>query len=102
MLLRYDDEKNIRKHQPYVIYINLQQKILIIYLKNPRQRDQSIQQMKTRYQMNTITNFEDYDEQILDLFTITKKLVVFQPIEKDLFDKINFHQMCTELFSNVF
>jgi len=101
-LLRYDDEKNIRKHQPYVIYINFQQKILIIYLKNPRQRDRLIQQMKNRYQMTMITNFEDYDEQTRDLFTTTKKLIVFQPIEKDLFDKINFHHMCTELFSNVF
>jgi hypothetical protein len=102
MLLRYDDENNIRKHQPYVIYINFQQKILIIYLKNPRQRDQFIQHMKNHYQMNVVTNFEEYDQQTRELFTVTKKLVVFQPIDKDSFDQINFHQMCNELFSYVF
>ena len=51
MLLRYDDENNLRKHQPFVIYVNFQQKILIIYLKNPRQRNQLIEYMKDRYQM---------------------------------------------------
>jgi len=102
MLLRYNDENNLRKHQSYVIYINFDQKILIFYLKNPRQRDQLIKHMKNHYQINQITNFEDYDEQTRDLFTITKKLIVFQPIDKDSFDKINFQDMCTELFSNVF
>jgi hypothetical protein len=58
--------------------------------------------MKNHYKMNIITNFESYDEQTRELFTITKKLAVFQPIEKDSFVKINFQQMCDELFSNVF
>ncbi len=102
MLLRYDDENNTRKHQPYVIYVNFHQEILIIYLKNPRQRIQLIEHMKNYYKMNIITNFESYDEQTRELFTITKKLAVFQPIEKDSFVKINFQQMCDELFSNVF
>jgi hypothetical protein len=102
MLLRYNDENNLRKHQPYIIYINFHQKILIIYLKNPRQRDQLIKHMKNNYQMKQITNFEDYDQQTRDLFTITKKLIIFQPIEKNSFDKINFPHITTELFSTVF
>jgi hypothetical protein len=102
MLLRYNDENNLRKHQPYVVYINFDQKILITYLKNPRQRNQLIDHMRDRYQMNTITNFEEYDQQTRDLFTTTKKLIIFQPIENNSFDKINFQHLTNELFSTVF
>lgn len=102
MLLRYQDENNLRKHQPYIIYVNFHQKILIIYMKNPRQREEFIKHMDANYQMNLITNFNNYDKQTYDLFTITKKLLVFQPIEKDQFDKIDFHNMCSQLFSTVF
>ncbi|UJR38154.1 hypothetical protein I4U23_030831 [Adineta vaga] len=102
MLLRYNDETNQRKHQPYVIYVNFQQKILIMYLKYPRQRDQLIEYMQNHYKMNAMTNFDQYDQQTRDLFTITKKLVVFQPIDKDFFDQMNFDQISTELFSHVF
>lgn len=102
MLLRYDDEKNLRKHQPFVIYVNYQQKILIVYLKNPRQRERLIEHMKDRYEMNAMTNFEDYDEQTRELFTGTKKLVVFHPINENSFDQMDFSRICPQLFSHVF
>ena len=102
MLLRYKDTTNSRQHQPYIIYINFHQKNLIIYLKYPRQRNQLIEYMKTHYKMNSVTNFDNYDQKTRELFTVTKKLVVFQPINKDLFDKMNFHRICDELFSHAF
>lgn len=102
MLLRYDDEKQMRKHQPFVIYVNYQQKISIIYLKNPRQRERLIEQMKNRYQMNAMTNFDDYDQQTRELFTVTKKLVVFHPEDEQSFDQMDFSRISSELFSDVF
>lgn len=102
MLLRYDDEKNLRKHQPFVIYVNFQQKILIIYLKNPRQREQLIEQMKNHYEMNVLSNFDENDQATRELFSTTKKLLVFQPINVESFDRMDFSQICTELFSHVF
>ncbi|CAF3794803.1 unnamed protein product [Rotaria magnacalcarata] len=98
MLLRYDDENNTRKHQPYVIYINFQQRLMIVYLKNPRQRSQLIEKMRNQSEMTMIENFENYDQQTQDLFTTTKKLIVFKPIDKNRFDRMNFQQMCDELF----
>lgn len=102
MLLRYNDENNTRKHQPFVVYVNFQQELLIIYLKNPRQRNQLIEKMKNHYDMNSLGNFENYDEQTRDLFSTTKKLVVFEPIDREKFHKMNFQQICDELFSTVF
>ncbi len=102
MLLRYNDENNLRKHQPFLIYINFHQKLLIIYLKNPRQRDQLIDYMEKHHQMNVITNFDEYDQQTHDLFTITKKLIIFQPNETNSFEKINFQHLTDQIFSTVF
>lgn len=99
MLLRYNDENNLRRHQSFVIYINSAQKILIFYLKNPRQREKIIEHMKTKYRMKHIDNFDEYDQQTRDLFTTTKKLLVFQPNEINFFEKTDFDQLTTKLFS---
>ena len=98
MLLRYDDERN----QPYVIYVDYQQRILIVHLKNPRQRERLIEQMKNRYQMNSMNDFHGYDEATRELFTVTKKLVVFKAMNEESFDRMDFSQMSSELVSHVF
>ena len=102
MLLRYDDETNTRTHQPCVVYVNFAQQQLIIYLKNPRLRDSLIEWTRTRSQMKLLENFEHHDDQTRELFTKTKKLLVLQSTDTDSFNRMNFDDVCTELFATVF
>jgi hypothetical protein len=102
MLLRYDDETNTRTQQSCVVYVNFHQQLLIIYLKNPRLRDRLIQWTRARSQMRLLESFDQYDDQTRDLFTKTKKLLVLQSTDSDSFNRLNFDDVCNELFATVF
>lgn len=99
MLLRYDDPNNTRADQPAMIYLNSRQRLLMVYLKKPRQRSAWIERIEDRVPLQLMNDFESCDELTRALFTSTKKLLVFTARDAQTFDQLNFDQMCTELFS---
>jgi hypothetical protein len=99
MLLRYNDANRTRQSQPYVIYVNYEQRLVLVYLKNVRQRQCLIDLLTTRFPLIFNTNFDNYDEQTRDLFTSTKKLLVFRTHDNESFDKLNFSRISAELFA---
>ena len=102
MLLHYDDKEKKRQHQPFVVYVNFHQRLFIIYLKNPRQRNDLIQYLKAQFETALIDDFQSEDEKTRELFTKTKKLVVIKFPDHDRFDRLDFQRICTELFSTQF
>lgn len=102
MLLHYDDPTNSRQNQPFVVYFNSNQRWMIVYLKNPRQRNQLVEFVTNRWNFDLFEDFHHFDQQTQDLFRTTKKLAVFRMKNDQDFDRLNFDRISNELLSTRF
>ena len=98
MLLRYDDSTGQRQNQSAVFYVNFHQNFVVVYLKNPRQRDEFVRLLTKRLQMNFVENFHAFDDQTRQLFSKTKKLLVFKDENVEHFHQLDFSTIFTEIF----